>query len=134
MIKSRRGRRQTLRWRLPGWTWLVVAAATCLLTAAPLLAGGSEHEKPYALIFGTVWAPDQRPAPGIRVKIQRAGEKKPRWELTSDARGEFAQRVPPEPAEYLVWAERKGSKEPAAETKVHIEADERVDVGLHLTE
>ena len=41
------------------------------------------HEKPYALIFGTVWGPDDRPVYGVRVKVRRANEKKTRWELYS---------------------------------------------------
>jgi hypothetical protein len=90
--------------------------------------------KDYALIFGTVWSRDQRPAPGITVKIRRADEKKARWQHTSDGSGEFAQRVPAGKADYVVWAEVPKKKAPAAETKVHIENDERTDIGLHLTE
>jgi hypothetical protein len=147
-----------------GWLWrglLAIVAGICLLAAIvpasaetvllpqtvqiergsgteparhPVLIAASDQVKPYALIFGTVWAPDQRPAPDIHVRIQRIGEKKPRWELVSDARGEFAQRVPAGTADYAVWAEIKGRKEHAAEIKVHIQADERVDIGLHLAE
>jgi hypothetical protein len=32
--------------------------------------------------------------PGARVRVRRADEKKPKWEATSDRRGEFAVRVP----------------------------------------
>ena len=97
---------------------------------------------PYALIFGTVWGPDNRAVYGITVKIRRATdkEKKARWELTSDHSGEFAQRVPAGKADYVVWADLKGVKttygvplhlvEPV---EVHIENDERVDIGLHLS-
>ena len=48
------------------------------------------HEKPYGLIFGTVWGPDDRPVFGVSVKVRRAREKKARWELNSDHNGEFA--------------------------------------------
>jgi hypothetical protein len=89
---------------------------------------------PYALIFGTVWSPEQRPVHGIKVKIRRAEEKKARWELVSDRRGEFAQRVPAGAAEYVVWAETRGHKGPKPEVKVRIENDERQDISLHLTE
>lgn len=92
-----------------------------------------DPRKPYALIAGTVYAPDDRPAYGVRVKIRRAGEKKARWELFSDRRGEFAQRLPAGSADYVVWADVKGPKDqPRAELKVHIENDERVDISLHL--
>jgi hypothetical protein len=96
-------------------------------------------DKPYALIFGTVWGPDERPLYGVKVKIRRADQKKPHWELISDHHGEFAQRVPPGPADYLVWADLKGYKSPSgkqlhqdAEVKVHVDNDEREDTGLHL--
>ena len=107
-----------------------------------LLAGGeraqaSDKQKPkdYALIFGTVWGADDRPAYGVTVKIRRAGEKKARWELMSDHNGEFAQRVPAGKGDYVVWADIKTGKGQAKpEAKVHIENDERADVGLHLTQ
>jgi hypothetical protein len=97
---------------------------------------------PYALIFGTVWGPDNRAVYGITVKIRRSSdkEKKARWEVYSDHSGEFAQRVPAGTADYVVWADLKGVKttygvplhlvEPV---DVHIDNDERVDIGLHLS-
>src|SRR5262245_38897233 len=81
-------------------SWL---ALLLVLSAAALAA--ENKPKPYALIFGTVWGPDNRPASGVKVKIGRASEKKSKWELVSDRRGEFAQRVPPGPLDYRVWAE-----------------------------
>jgi hypothetical protein len=96
-------------------------------------------DQPYALIFGTVWGPDDHPLYGVKVKIRRTDQKKPRWELFSDHNGEFAQRVPPGPADYLVWADLKGYKSASGkelhqngEVKVHVDNDEREDIGLHL--
>jgi hypothetical protein len=94
---------------------------------------------PYALIFGTVWGPDDRPVYGIHVKIRRAKDKHAKWELMSDHRGEFAQRVPAGQEDYVVWADLKGVKTAdgqavqAKEVDVHVEYDERVDIGLHLS-
>ena len=95
---------------------------------------------PYALIFGTVWGPDDRPVFGITVKIRRVPDKKPKWEVYSDHSGEFAQRVPAGKADYVVSADLKGVKMTdgaalhlAEEVPVHVEYDERVDIGLHLT-
>ena len=112
-----------------GWVWPTTAAAK----------GPHDKAKPYALIFGTVWSPDNRPLYGVKIKIRRADQKKARWELYSDHNGEFAQRLPPGRADYLVWSDLKGYKpsagkqlQPAEEVKVHIEGDERVDIGLHL--
>jgi len=92
-----------------------------------------------ALIFGTVWGPDDRPLPGIVVKIRRAGEKKARWQVRSNHRGEFDQEVPSGKQDYLIWAEVKGVKlpggrhlQPSPEVTVHIESNERADTGLHL--
>lgn len=111
---------------------------------ALFVPGGSragEHPKPapYALIFGTVFDPDGRVVYGVRVKIRRASEKKARWELYSDHSGEFAQRLPAGKADYIVWADVKDYKLPSGkhlksgtEVTVHIENDERADIGLHL--
>lgn len=98
----------------------------------------NKHEKPYAVIFGTVWGPDDHPVYAVKVKIRRENEKKARWELYSDHNGEFAQRVPAGKQDYVVWADTKGHKSASGnplqgdEVKVHVEADERVDTGLHL--
>jgi hypothetical protein len=92
-------------------------------------------ERPYALIFGTIYGPDNRAAYGVRIKIRRAGDKKAKWELTSDHQGEFAQRVPAGEADYIVWADVKTPKgTPPPERKVHILNDERQDISLHLSE
>jgi hypothetical protein len=94
---------------------------------------------PYALIFGTVWGPDDRPAYGIKVKIRRAPDKKPSWELYSDHHGEFALRVAAGKNDYIVGADLKGVKTQdglpvhlVEEVPVHVEYDERIDIGLHL--
>ncbi len=108
------------------------------LAAGSLLSPQNRHDKPYALIFGTVWGPDDHPVFGVKVKIRRENEKKARWELYSDHNGEFAQHVPPGKQDYVVWADAKryksasGKRLYAEAVKVHIDADERVDTGLHL--
>jgi hypothetical protein len=98
--------------------------------------------KPYALIAGTVWGPDDRPVYGVTVKIRRATDKakKVRWEVYSDHMGEFAQRVPAGESDYILWADLKGFKSAdgkplrlAQPVTVHIYNDEREDTGLHLT-
>jgi hypothetical protein len=101
----------------------------------------AEKSKPYALIAGTVWGPDDRPVYGVPVKIRRGKDKpsKVRWEVYSDHMGEFAQRVPAGESDYILSADLKGFK-PAdgkplhlvQEVTVHVYNDERQDVGLHL--
>ncbi len=97
------------------------------------------QEKPYALLFGTVWGPDSTPVYGVRVKIRRAEEKKARWELMSDHHGEFAQRLPAGKQDYVVWVDQHDLKlkngkqlQLVAEAQIHVEYDERVDTSLHL--
>lgn len=108
------------------------------LAAGSLLSPQNRHDKPYALIFGTVWGPDDHPVYGVTVKIRREDEKKARWGLYSDHNGEFAQHVPPGKQDYVIWADAEryksasGKRLRAEAVKVHIEADERVDTGLHL--
>jgi hypothetical protein len=118
-------------------TAAIVAACVFLPTQAK--AGSPAKPQPYAIIFGTVWDPEGRPLYGVTVKIRRADEKKARWEVYSNHTGEFAQRVPAGKADYLVWAELKSYKHPngkklkqASDVTVHVDGDERSDIGLHL--
>ena len=121
-----------------------VLSALLLLVLAGLSAPGFEqkpakHLKPFALIRGTAYGPDDLPFYGARVEIHPAGKKHPSWELYSDHRGEFAQRVPPGPADYVVTGEAElrypqtnKKKRLKGEVKVHVEAEEEVDPSLHL--
>lgn len=112
-----------------------------LTSQSGLLTAQKSRGKPYALIAGTVWGPDDRPVYGISVKIRKGTDKpkKVRWEVYSDHMGEFAQRVPPGEADYILWADLKGFK-PAdgkplhlvQQVTIHVYNDERQDVGLHL--
>jgi hypothetical protein len=106
--------------------------------AGSFSSGENKREKPYAVIFGTVWGPDEHPVYGVKIKIRYENEKKPRWELYSDHHGEFAQHVPAGKQDYVIWADLKGHKSQNGnqlqgdEVRVHVDADERVDTGLHL--
>ena len=111
---------------------MLIAAGTSSLARAQ---EGKPSAKDYALIFGTVWSKDNRPVYGVPIKIRRADRKKAEWQQTSDHSGEFAQRVPPGKADYVVWADVKTSKgTPKPQITVHIENDERADISLHLSE
>jgi hypothetical protein len=109
------------------------------LAASPRQPASRSHEKAYALIFGTVWGPDNHPLYAVKVKLRREDQKKFKWEQYSDHRGEFAFRVPAGKATYYVIPDLKGYKLPdgsklqaGEEVKVEIENDERSDIGLHL--
>lgn len=103
-------------------------------------------EKPYALIFGTAYGPDDQ-LYGVKITIRPQAKKHPSWDLMSDHRGEFAQRVPPGPSDYLVHGEAEYAplgddgkvqlskkKRLKGEAKLHVESQERLDFSLHLTE
>lgn len=126
--------------------WGRVALVLCLsafLSQSSSADKNKELTKHYGLIYGTAYGPDDRPLYGAKVEIHPVGQKHPHWELMSDHRGEFALRVPPGPADYLVTGEAEivaqenghhKKKKIKAERKVHIEAEERQDLGLHLAE
>jgi hypothetical protein len=114
---------------------VLLLVALVMLGSIPLSAQKKDIRKYHALIFGTVYGPDMRPAAGVVIKIRRADQKKPKWELVSDRRGEFAQRFPVGAAEYIVstHVEKRYNLE-NKEIKVRIENDERRDIALHLTQ
>ncbi len=119
---------------------LLIVLLLPAFTSRQALLASKPKGKPYALIAGTVWGPDDRPVYGIPVKIRRAKDKKPKWEVISDHMGEFAQRVPAGEADYILTADLKGVKTADGQTvrlvqevTVHIYNDEREDTGLHLT-
>ena len=124
-----------------------------LALLVPMTAFGQKNApKPYALIYGTVFDAEGRHLYGAAIKIRRAGSKKVLWELSSDHSGEFAQRVPPGPADYVLWVDtgkhsdrnadeaekqpaqgiEKGAVHGGQAVKVHIAGEERLDLGLHL--
>lgn len=127
-----------------------VSVALCLSLALFASSGTAQNKKDlrrhYGLISGTAYGPDDHPMYGVRVTIHPEGKKHPSWDLVSDHRGEFAQRVPPGPGDYVV----SGQAEVAplengvpnthkkmklkGEAKVHIDTEEIQDVSLHMAE
>jgi hypothetical protein len=139
VICNRVSLRSTLLRLIPRFRVLPLTLFVLILIVPVLSHAGEDPRKPYALIFGTVWGPNDRPVYGVRVKIRRADQKKAKWELYSNHQGEFAQRLPAGKADYIVWADLKGFKSMSGkelsageQVTVHIEGDERQDIGLHL--
>lgn len=135
--KPRKQRRRTAIFpdrRIP--RALPLALLLCLCGFARAQEKRRNEPPKYALIFGTVYGVDERPVYGVPIKIRRADQKRAKYELLSDHRGEFAQRVPPGPADYVVWADIKSKQRnaPRIERPIHVDNEERVDVGLHLRE
>ena len=125
--------------RVPGFLLVLLFLPSFSLRESRLAAQRSD-DKPYALIAGTVWGPDDRPVYGVPVKIRRAKDKRPNWEVYSDHHGEFAQRVPAGESDYILTADLKHFKPADGQTlhlvqevTVHVYDDEREDTGLHLT-
>ena len=124
----------------------IAAAISILLFASSAFAvrGQKKEPKPIGLIFGTVYGPDDRPVYGVKIRIHPVGKKKPRWELISDHRGEFAQRVPVNPSDYEVTGEAEiaplvngkpqlsRKKRVKDKTRVHVMKDVEEVVSLHL--
>lgn len=111
---------------------------------ASTLPAADSHAGPYAVIGGTVFRESGFSLAGATVTLApqepaaREGEPQPRkrkfrkLEAVSDARGEFAFRVPPEPGTYVVTASMKGFQ-PAAKD-VSVSGEERMDVTLVLAQ
>jgi hypothetical protein len=112
---------------------LPCALATAGHAAQPQSSSNSSKHA-YALIYGTVWGPGDRPVAGVPIKIRRSTDKKAKWELVSDRSGEFAQRVPVGKMDYIVEADIKTPKGKAKpQVTAHVDDDEREDISLHLT-
>lgn len=119
--------------------WLCVAFLCMAFLGTSLLWPGAalaadRSKQDYSVIVGTVWTADDRPAPGVTVKIRRADRQKAEWELRSNGRGEFVLHLPVGSADYVLWAEVNGRRMAATEMKVHVDDNERQDIGLHLKE
>ena len=115
-------------------------ALLILNPAAPGAPTSSEKKtaQSYALIAGTVFQPSGLSLPGATVTITPASpgnaggkvKKAKKVRVASDARGEFAVRVPPVPMRYTVSVEASGFQPQSKE--VAIQGDERVDLFVRL--
>jgi hypothetical protein len=150
-MRTRKKKRKTVITELPRAALRrgVFAGCASLLLLNPAAAAGLhvvQHDfhfvqsasqtskNDYALIYGTVWDAKQQPATGVPITIRPASGKKAKWELVSDSRGEFAQRVPVGGQDYVIQANIKTPKgQPKPEITVHIDDNERKDVSLHLS-
>jgi hypothetical protein len=110
--------------------------AGLIFSAAPAAAEkkpkkGSEASEPFSVIAGTVFRPPGFALPGADVEITPEANGKPKKIKTvSDARGEFALRVPPVPMKYKVDVKCNGYQ-PQQKT-VEIEGEQHKDVTFQL--
>ena len=109
-----------------------VLLAALLAGMAPL-AGIEKRKKepePYALLLGTTFTAEGFSLPGIPVAVTRKGDKRPKWRVTSDARGEFAVRLPAGHDVYEVATQSKEHENQTQEVEVH--GEESVTVIFRL--
>lgn len=84
------------------------APASSSPVASPSKPGKTKYShKNDFLIRGTVFNDKALSAPGVQLRIRRAGDKKFRWESYTNSRGEFAVRVP-QGSEYEMVIHAKG--------------------------
>jgi len=103
-----------------------------VLVCGVLSAAAGKKPEAYAVIAGTVFREDGFSLPGAVVTVlpkDAPGRKK--LEAVSDARGEFAFRVPAGSAAYVVKAAHKGFQ--PAEKEASVSGEGRVDVTLILS-
>lgn len=111
---------------------VAVATVLAVLSLVVLPAEGAERR---GLIAGTVFQSNGLSLPGASVSVVAAADdpdsRKPRpWTAVSDARGEFAIRVPAGSMRYNVSVEAEGFE--PQEKQVQVEWDQRVDVYFRL--
>jgi Carboxypeptidase regulatory-like domain len=110
----------------------VAGCALLLIVRENVLAGAQRKEDaPHAVVAGAVFRENGFSLPGATVILTIKGAPKgKKLQAVSDARGEFAFRVFPEAATYVVKAALKGFG--SAEKEVSVNGEERVEVTLTL--
>jgi carboxypeptidase family protein len=107
---------------------LLAAMCCCAL----LLIAADRNDAPHAVVAGTVFRENGFSLPGaaVTLAVKDAPKKAKKLQSVSDSRGEFAFRVPPGAATYLVRASLKGFQ--PVEKEASVSGDERVEVTLVL--
>jgi hypothetical protein len=109
---------------------------TALLGCALLLGAADKNDAPHAVVAGTVFRENGFSLSGATVTLAAKDApgvpktKAKKLQSVSDGRGEFAFRVPPGAATYVVRASLKGFQ--AVEKEASVSGDERVEVTLML--
>jgi hypothetical protein len=118
---------------------LVPLMATVLLGCVLLLFAAGvpamKGDAPHAVVAGTVFRENGFSLPGatLTLAVKQApgvSKKTKKLQAASDSRGEFAFRVPPAAATYVVKASLKGFQ--SVEKEASVSGEERVEVTLVL--
>lgn len=131
--RTKRRRKRT------GVSLIALLGALAALPAPPSVLAQAAPRKgaePYAVIAGTVFKESGFSLPGAQVSVSAIGEdqkaKKFRIrKVVTDARGEFAVRVPAEPMRYNVSVKAAGHQPQAKE--VEIQGEERSELFFRLS-
>jgi hypothetical protein len=103
-----------------------------LLVCGLLSSAAGKKPEPYAVVAGTVFREDGFSLSGASVTLRpKDAPKGKKLEAVSDARGEFAFRVPAGAAVYVVRAARKAFQ--PVEKEASVSGEGRVDVTLILS-
>jgi hypothetical protein len=107
-------------------------AMGALWGCALLLNAADRNDAPHAVVAGTVFRENGFSLPGaaVTLTVKDAPKKAKKLQSVSDSRGEFAFRVPPGAAIYVVRASLKGFQ--PLEKEASVSGDERVEVTLVL--
>jgi len=105
---------------------------SALLGCALLLGAADRNDAPHAVVAGTVFRENGFSLPGaaVTLAVKDAPKKAKKLQSVSDPRGEFAFRVPPGAATYVVRASMKGFQ--PVEKEASVSSEERVEVTLVL--
>ena len=102
-----------------------------LLALAAVPGASVQKNGAYSVIAGTVFHDNGFSLAGAVITLSRKDASKvKRLQSVSDSRGEFAFRVSPAPAAYVVKASLKGYQ--PVEKEVSVAGEERVEVTLSL--
>lgn len=88
---------------------MVALIGVQIFTAGGIAATHAQQKPSYTdcILYGNVFTADGHLFQGADVHVRRATDKRPKWEATSDRRGEFAIRVPPG-SDYVIEVKAKG--------------------------
>ncbi|MFB3779429.1 MAG: carboxypeptidase-like regulatory domain-containing protein [Bryobacteraceae bacterium] len=126
------GRRRTSRAAVHVCSFLFLALT---FSAAANAQRSRPSQQSYAVVAGTVFQEDGRVLRGAQVSLRPSPEEGPPEKArpltaVSDARGEFAFRVPPSPMRYTVSVKASGFL--TQEKQVSIGGEERADVFFQM--
>lgn len=114
--------------------WTAALAVVLLGGAAPELAAADKKKaaEPYGVIAGTVFRETGFSFAGVEIVVvwELEGKKKKDWKARTDARGEFAFRVPAAMGRYTVRVKAEGYA--PEERVVEIGVDERRELSIQL--